>query len=83
MPPLPPRVQAALAYLAHCESLTYQGDTSVPARALGEDGERVRRSALRVLSLYFECEMDFGDVPPTSGTRDDEEEPPARVETPV
>jgi hypothetical protein len=65
-PPLPPRVLAALKFLDHCYSLQHQCDASSPAIGLTAQEQSVRRSALRVLSLYFEGEMDFGDVPPTA-----------------
>ncbi|MDX2118669.1 MAG: hypothetical protein SFY96_10850 [Planctomycetota bacterium] len=81
--PLPPRVQAALNYLYYCSHHTSQSETSIPARSLTTQETSVHRSALRVLSLYFDGEMDFGDAPPTRGTRDEDDDSGATSPAPV
>jgi hypothetical protein len=69
----PPRVQSALAFLRYCHASTFQHEVAIPARSLSPSEVAVREAALRVLGAYFNCEMDFGDVPPVNTARTDDD----------
>jgi len=60
---LPLRVQAAMNYLQYCYYSTHQCDSSAPVKTLTNAENAVKTSALTVLRLYLECEMDYTDPP--------------------
>lgn len=70
---LPSRVQAALDYLNYCHWATHQCDASIPARSLSNVEVGVQNSALQVLRLYFDGEMDYGDAPPAPSPPEDDD----------
>ena len=61
---LPLRVQAAMNYLQYCCITTHQCDPSAPPKPLTNAENAVKNSALTVLRLYLECEMDYADPKP-------------------
>lgn len=71
---LPGRVQAALEYLDYCHWALHTCDISTPARGLSAAEVGVQKAALEVLRSYFQCEMDFGDAPPTPPRHDGDEQ---------
>lgn len=79
---VPARIQVALDYLAHTRWVTQQDDASIPARTLSGLEKAVESAALRTLQSYLMGEMDFGDVPPTTPRRG-EDDPPATAEVKV
>ncbi len=79
---VPARVRAALDYLNYCESVTHTCDVTVPARSLTTLETSVSQAALRVLSSYFNGEMDYGDKPPKPPDEDRDEEPGTPVVEP-
>lgn len=78
--PVPGRVEAALSFLGHCRWVEMD-DTA--RRELTPEEAGVRRAALEVLRLYFVCEMDFGDAPPSRHGRDEDGDAPVVVTTPT
>lgn len=81
---LPSRVQAALDFLSYCHWVTQQCDPAVAARTLSPVEIGVQQAALRVLRLYFDGEMDFGDAPPhRPGPSDEGPGPGSPVVAPV
>ncbi|MBM4112304.1 MAG: hypothetical protein FJ253_02845 [Phycisphaerae bacterium] len=80
---VPARVRAALDYLSYCESVTHTCDVTVPARSLSALETSVAQAALRVLSSYFNGEMDYGDRPPTLPDDDCDDGPPSPVPEPT
>jgi hypothetical protein len=74
---LPPRVQAALDYIDHTRWITQQFSPAITPRALTPLEQSVETAALRTLQSYFLGEMDYGDAPPvTTAKRDDDDQPP-------
>lgn len=66
--PVPGRIDAALTYLRHAESVknpapSFDG-ARVESRDLSPAEQRVEDAALKCLADYFECRADFGDDPP-------------------
>lgn len=70
---LPARVQAALDFINHTRWVTQQDDASIPPRSLTKLEQSVETAALRTLQSYFLGEMDFGDAPPVTRRKPDDD----------
>ncbi len=73
-PVVPARVQAALEYLRYCYWKTEQSDVSIPPMKLSTTERSVESAALSILQQYFLGEMDFGDAPPITVGRSNEDD---------
>lgn len=73
----PPRVQAALQFIAMMnvkENGMPSFDGSSPKSGELTFSEKAAyNSAIKMLQQYFSCEMDFGDYPPLENMKDDED----------
>ncbi len=77
MTSLPPRVQAALDTLEHLRYVQASCDFGVKQLTAAESA--LQASAMRVLHLYLQGEMDYGDAPPSRPPED----PPQEQASPV
>lgn len=79
---LPLRVQAAMNYLQYCSATTHQCDPTAPEKKLTNAENAVKNSALTVLRLYLECEMDYVDPKPAEKAEPKSEESPMGEDAP-
>ena len=82
--PIPPRVQAAQAFLNFAlrirePALFSVSDVPLARNDLSPREQTTYEAALNVLLLYFRGEMDFGDVPSIRVKEDDDDPPKSRV----
>lgn len=90
---IPPRVQTVIQVLHYvqnakrpggCGLAAMSGDTPTAEDDLSPAQLRVESAALNLLNLYLSGEQDYGDVPPQSARRGNDDEPgvPQRVPQP-